>query len=191
MFCWWCSVLSPISWAGSLKDTTWDPLLRRYAEIHVRDYHWHWVKAQAFQESRFDPAAVSPVGATGLMQIMPATGRELARQTGVEGPLTSPAVNVLYGTFYLRRMLSIWSTPRPPIARLELAFASYNAGAGHIIKAQTLANGALLWDDIQVALPQVTGRHSEETRTYVRRIHRWKEELDHIKRLNFCIGELE
>lgn len=171
-------VLSPISWGASLSDQRWDPLLKRYAEIYVPEYEWRWVKAQAWQESMFDPAAVSPAGAVGLMQIMPGTGREMARRTGVRGPLTSPLVNVHYGTAYLRRMLDFWTTPRPPLARLDLAFASYNAGAGHILNAQRLAGGALLWEEIQLELPNVTGHHSKETRTYVRRIHRWKKELD-------------
>lgn len=112
------------------------------------------------------------------MQVMPGTGRDLARLTGVRGPLTSPSLSVLYGTVYLRRMLRVWVTPRPPEARLELALASYNAGAGHIIQAQRLADGALLWEDIKVQLTNVTGHHSAETINYVRLIGQWKEDLD-------------
>ena len=107
------------------------------------------------------------------MQIMPKTGLELARQTGAAGPLTSPALNALYGAFYMRRMLNIWHSPRPAKARLELAWASYNAGAGHIIKAQRLCGDAALWGEMAPCLVQVTGRHSRETITYVQRIHRW------------------
>ena len=141
------------------------------------EYDWLWVKAQAYQESRFNPAAVSPVGAVGLMQIMPGTGREMARRTGVDGPLTSPLVNVLYGTAYDRRMLGIWSAPRTPGERLELAHASYNAGAGHIIKAQRLAGGHHAWRCISLFLEQVTGRHSAETISYVRLIKQWYHKL--------------
>jgi len=117
------------------------------------------------------------MGATGVMQIMPRTGAEIARQTGVRGPLTSPVISVFYGAFYMRRQLNIWSSPRPQLARLELAWASYNAGAGHIIKAQKLAGGHLLWCGIAPHLHRVTGRHAQETITYVRRIHRWYSEL--------------
>jgi len=152
-------------------------LYRQNAERFIPEYDWRYIKAQSWQESRFDPLAVSPVGAAGLMQIMPKTGLELARQTGAAGPLTSPALNALYGAFYMRRMLNIWHSPRPPLARLELAWASYNAGAGHILKAQKLANGAPLWDDISPQLVNVTGKHSRETLTYVSRIHRWYGDL--------------
>lgn len=141
------------------------------------EYDWLWVKAQAYQESRFNPVAVSPVGAVGLMQIMPGTGREMAHRTGVDGPLTSPLVNVLYGTAYDRRMLDIWSSPRSPEERLELAHASYNAGAGHIIKAQRLAGGHLQWATIRLCLHRVTGRHAEETLNYVRLINKWYHQL--------------
>lgn len=104
---------------------------------------------------------------------MPGTGREQAVRTGVKGPLTSPSVNVIYGTDYLRRMLNIWSSPRKSNERLELAHASYNAGAGHIIKAQRLAGGHLLWSCISLYLEQVTGHHSNETRHYVVVIKEW------------------
>lgn len=176
------SVWSVSCLAASLESERWDYLFRTYAEIHVPEYDWLWVKAQSWQESRFDPAAVSPVGATGLMQIMPMTGRDLAKRTGVRGPLTSPAINVLYGTTYLRWMIDVWKWPRPPLARLDLAFACYNAGCGHILKAQRLAGNALLWEDIRVELPNVTGHHSRETIDYVMKIHRWKEDLDHARR---------
>lgn len=156
-----------------LESTRWDYLFKTYAQANVPEYDWRWIKAQAWQESLFDPAAVSPAGAVGLMQIMPATGRELRRITGVPGPLTSPTINVLYGTVYMRRMLNIWKWERPPLERLKLAQASYNAGAGNILAAQRLANNALLWADIQPQLHRVTGHHSLETTNYVIRIERW------------------
>ena len=112
------------------------------------------------------------------MQIMPATGAEIARVRGMpQGPLTNPVISTLYGGFYMRRMLNIWSSPRPDLERLYLAWASYNAGAGHILKAQKLAGGALLWADIAPYLVQVTGRHSAETLAYVERIPRWYAEI--------------
>jgi membrane-bound lytic murein transglycosylase F len=182
-----CLALSPTSWGASLRDTTWDSLFQRYGELYLPEYHWHWIKAQSWQESRFKPNAVSPVGATGLMQIMPGTGRDLARKTGVRGPLTSPSVSVLYGAVYMRSRIRVWTSPRPPVARLELALASYNAGAGHIISAQRHADGALLWEDIAPHLHKVTGHHSRETLGYVRLIKQWKEDIDEHTRSD-CVG---
>ena len=79
------------------------------------------------QESRFMPEARSRVGATGLMQLMPATARWVARQIPVKpfapSMLTQPEVNILMGTYYFRRVLDELGHP-------VLAIAAYNAGPG-------------------------------------------------------------
>jgi soluble lytic murein transglycosylase len=79
------------------------------------------------QESRFAPQARSPVGATGLMQLMPATARWVAKQIPVSPyrpeMLAQPEVNIQMGAYYLRRVLT---DLRHPI----LAAAAYNAGPG-------------------------------------------------------------
>lgn len=167
----------PGSLSAALNDTTYDHLFKRFGEINLPAYDWVWIKAQSYQESRYNPAAVSPVGATGLMQIMPGTGREMAVKTGVAGPLTSPFVSVLYGTAYMGQMLAFWSSPRTPGERLELAQASYNTGAGHVLEAQKLSGGLLKWCGISKFLHLVTGRHSEETLGYVRLIKKWYNQL--------------
>jgi soluble lytic murein transglycosylase-like protein len=171
----WLSLCSPAS--ADLHDTTYDHLFHSQARAHLPGYDWYWIKAQSWQESRFNPAAVSPVGATGLMQIMPGTGRDLARRTGVSGPLTSPTISVLYGTVYMKQMMHIWRAPRTALERLFLALASYNAGAGNVIKAQTISGGERTWKLIAPFLVQVTGRHSQETLGYVRLIRKWYKEL--------------
>jgi peptidoglycan lytic transglycosylase len=80
-----------------------------------------------WQESTFDPKAVSAVGARGLMQIMPSTGRSLARVVGVryrEGTLFEPEMGLRLGARYFRRMLDAFG------GRVERALAAYNAGPG-------------------------------------------------------------
>jgi len=78
------------------------------------------------QESSFDMGAVSPSGARGLMQLMPATADAVARQLGVETSLATllgdPGENMLLGTAYLRQMLDLFD------GSLPLAVAAYNAG---------------------------------------------------------------
>jgi soluble lytic murein transglycosylase-like protein len=80
-------------------------------------------------ESRFDAYAVSPVGALGLMQILPSTGAELADRLGVAwlGPrsLFDPVVNVRLGIAYLDELAERYGNT-------AMALAAYNWGPGHI-----------------------------------------------------------
>ena len=67
-----------------------------------------------------------------------------------------------------------WKAPRPAMDRMMISMASYNAGAGHLIRAQRICGGGNLYAQIIPCLPQVTGRHSKETIDYVENIiGRW------------------
>lgn len=82
------------------------------------------VLAVVMEESGGDPLATSGKGAQGLMQLMPATAREL----GVKDA-SSPSQNVAGGSLYLSRMLKRYD------GNLELALAAYNAGPGNVDRA--------------------------------------------------------
>jgi soluble lytic murein transglycosylase-like protein len=82
------------------------------------------VHALVFVESRYDPAARSPKGALGLMQLMPAT----ASRYGEANPLRSPEANLRAGTRYLKDLLQMFDQ------RLELALAAYNAGENAVLR---------------------------------------------------------
>ena len=134
---------------------------------------WRMWKGQLAAESGLDPAAVSPVGAAGIAQMMPGTWDEVRQAMG--WGLVSPH-DVRYaiegGAFYLARLIRFWSSPRPVEDRWRLGQASYNAGAGNILKAQRACGGPALYPDIMACLPSITGRHSAETLAYVPRIWR-------------------
>jgi len=84
-------------------------------------------------ESGFDPTAVSPKGAVGLMQIMPATAERYGVVGDRKGPvarkLFDPRTNVRTGARYLRDLIRMFP------GRLELALAAYNAGEGAVQRA--------------------------------------------------------
>jgi len=87
------------------------------------------VTALIRQESRFEPEIRSSVGATGLMQVMPATGSWIAAQMGVKNfQLTNPRDNLRFGVWYLDY------THRTYNNNSILAIASYNAGSGNVAK---------------------------------------------------------
>jgi soluble lytic murein transglycosylase len=87
------------------------------------------VMAVMHVESRYNSYAVSPVGALGLMQILPKTGQELAAREGIawHGPqmLFDPIVNVRLGVAYLRELSNRYG-------ELSTALAAYNWGPGRI-----------------------------------------------------------
>ncbi len=84
------------------------------------------LQAVARQESRFTAGVESPVGAVGLMQLMPSTASELAGRQLAAASLKDPALNSRLGARYLRQLLEHWQVD--PV----LAVASYNAGAGAV-----------------------------------------------------------
>jgi soluble lytic murein transglycosylase len=90
----------------------------------------YMVAALIRQESEFNPGAHSYANAYGLTQIVPATGRMLARQQGIawSSPalLYQPATNLRLGTFYMRALLNQWD------GHWEETLASYNAGASRV-----------------------------------------------------------
>jgi membrane-bound lytic murein transglycosylase F len=131
-------------------------------------FDWRIIKAQFFQESRFQPNAVSPVGARGIAQIMPNTWDRWALPT-YKDPFNAEQ-SIMTGCRYMAYLYGQWKSPRPEIDRICLALASYNAGLGHILKAQKLADNASLYAPIIAKLPEVTGKHSAETIDYVRKI---------------------
>ncbi|MBU3656675.1 MAG: lytic transglycosylase domain-containing protein [Rhodocyclaceae bacterium] len=118
-----------------------------------------WVYGLMRQESRFVTNAKSNVGAAGLMQVMPATGKWVANKIGVKlgpGDLHNPDTNVMLGTTYMRLVLE--SLDNHPV----LASAAYNAGPGRARKWRDVKplEGAIYAETIPFS----------ETRDYVKKV---------------------
>ena len=105
--------------------------LHEAATTHGVDYEL--LQALIVTESGFSSTAVSPKGAVGLMQIMPATAERYGlvgdAKASVEQKLTDPKTNIRIGTRYLRDLIAMFP------GQLDLAVASYNAGEGAVQRA--------------------------------------------------------
>lgn len=133
---------------------------------------WRLLKAQCYQESLLDPLAQSHVGAQGLCQFMPGTWRDVSKRLDFPDGTSAfaPELSIEAAAFYMSSLRVQWFAPRPDADRHSLALASYNAGLGHLVHAQRKCAGEPLYADIIECLPDVTGRHSDETIKYVKRI---------------------
>ena len=144
----------------------YDDLIQLYSRRYNLD--WLLVTAQVWAESGFIPYAESPVGARGLMQIMPSTARWLGVNPDL---LWQPEVNIQLGTYYDAKLYSIFRNEEGQ-DRIAFMLAAYNAGPGRVIKAQEKAIIQSQWNDgrgIKRHLPR-------ETQNYVEKIfNRWFE----------------
>jgi len=125
----------------------YDQLFMTYS----RDIRWDWrlMAAQCYQESTFDPKAVSFAGAKGLMQIMPGTADHL----GVpRSELYDPETNIAAAAKLIRELNGAFSDIRDGYERTNFILASYNGGSHHIRDAMALARrdgkDAHRWADV-------------------------------------------
>jgi soluble lytic murein transglycosylase len=124
------------------------------------------VHAIARQESAFNADAVSPAGALGLMQFMPATARRVAQRYGVNFDesrlLGDPAFSAKLGAAHLGELLDEWG------GSAALAFAAYNAGPGHARRwIQRFGDPRRADRDIIDWVEQIP---FPETRSYIQRV---------------------
>jgi len=132
------------------------------AEARAHGLDAYYVLALIRQESLFDAAAESPVGAVGLMQIMPATGREIADSTGWNGYdsglLTDPAISLHFGARYLEDQLARFDGFWPAV------LAAYNGGPHNVARWWEFPEREI---DPELWIDRIPYR---ETRNYVKKI---------------------
>ncbi|MBP3213910.1 MAG: transglycosylase SLT domain-containing protein [Bacteroidaceae bacterium] len=127
-------VASPILNASRGEISLYDGIFKRQALKCGWD--WRLLAAQAYQESAFDPQAVSYMGAMGLMQLMPGTAREV----GVaQADVFDPQSNVQGAVKYINKLNTHYATIADANERINFILAGYNAGAGHVDDARALA----------------------------------------------------
>ena len=155
---------------GSFQASVPDEARRLYYPVDYQDpiRTWaaqnrlpvHLVNGIIRQESAFDPTAQSWAGARGLMQLMPATARELAVKNGLSyshDMLADPELNVRLGTTYFRQVYSMFGE------NLELALAGYNGGPYRIKRLWQESGGGELDRFLETL-------GLEESKIYVKRI---------------------
>jgi membrane-bound lytic murein transglycosylase MltF len=145
-------------------------LFRKYSDTYDMDFLL--MAAQGYQESRLDHSAKSPVGAIGIMQVMPATGKELN-----VGDITQLEPNIHAGVKYMRRVLdaNFKDEPMDNLNKGLFTFASYNAGPGRVRQLRREAEKRGLDPNIWFGnVEQIASeRIGRETVTYVSNIYKY------------------
>lgn len=164
------------------------PLFLDIAAEH--DLDWRFLAAVSYQESLWDPHAVSPTGVRGLMMLTSATAQSL----GINDR-SDPRQSVDGGARYVLQMLERLPEEIADPDRTWMALAAYNVGLGHLLDARHLAavNGGdpNLWLDVMAWLPKLAQREwNQQTRygyargwepvTYVQNIRSYYDWLVHL-----------
>ena len=158
--------------AWSSASSPWDSDFEDAAETFLPGIDYRLLSSQAWVESRYIIDSRSPVGAMGILQIMPATWKDLQRRFPQLSEATPymPEAAIFAAAAYMGYLHEQWSWPRPVMDRYLLSAASYNAGLGSILSSQALCGNKSLYAEIIGCLDRVTGRHAKETQDYGKRI---------------------
>jgi len=145
-------------------------LFRKYGDQYSLDYLL--MLAQGYQESKLNQGVQSPVGAVGVMQVMPATGKQLA-----VGDIHQLDPNIHAGVKYIRSLIDRYfaSDSIDPLNQTLLAFAAYNAGPGRIqrLRSEAASQGLdpNVWrNNVELVAAKDIGA---ETVTYVANIYKY------------------
>jgi membrane-bound lytic murein transglycosylase MltF len=155
--------------------TRYDHIFKKYSKhFFGAGFDWRPFKAQAMAESNLDPEATSPVGARGLMQLMPSTYAIIASTSPRYTAIDDPQSNIAAGISHDRGLWLKWGKQVAASDRARFMFASYNAGDMTIARARTDAEKAQLdpreWESVVEVAPKVKRWRYKETLGYLTRI---------------------
>ena len=163
-------VKSATSEAERKKFLTLVEFFRKYSDEYKMDFLL--MAAQGYQESQLNQDAKSRVGAIGVMQVMPATGKELN-----VGDIRQTEANIHAGVKYMRFMVDRYykDEPMDPLNRALFAFASYNAGPSRVRQLRQEAEKRGLDPNVWFGnVEQIASeRIGRETVTYVANIYKY------------------
>ena len=163
-----------------VKSATSEKDLKRFLELvkHFKNYgdkyqlDWLMMVAQGYQESRLDQNAKSQVGAIGVMQVMPATGKELK-----VGDIHQTEANIHAGVKYVRFVIDQYykDEPMTDLDKTLFAFASYNCGPGRVRQLRAEAKKLGLDENVWFGnVDRVAAKRiGRETVTYVSNIYKY------------------
>lgn len=144
--------------------------------------------AQAIQESRFNPNAISPMGAVGLAQFMLPTANQMAKELKPKLALfangfdrENPIQSIWAQVYYMNKLFKTWDRGRSADERIKLAFSCYNAGVRNILKAQKKSGDKVFWNEIKLSLHLITNENSIETIKYVDYIFKYAADVEKFK----------
>lgn len=133
------------------------PKYRAYFERAAQQFRldWRLLAAIGYQESHWDPAAVSPTGVRGIMQLTTQTAQFLNVANRED-----PAQSIVGGARYIRRLIDLVPAEVPEPDRIWLALSAYNMGYGHLLDARELTRlrggDPKRWVDVRAVLPLLT-----------------------------------
>jgi membrane-bound lytic murein transglycosylase MltF len=160
--------------AGSEAERKKFTALIQYFQKYGDKYDVDWVLmgAQGYQESQLNQNAKSPVGAIGVMQVMPATAKDMN-----VGDITQTEANIHAGIKYMRWMIDQYygKEPMTKLDKALFAFASYNAGAGRVaqLRSEAAKRGLdpnVWFQNVEYVAAEKIG---QETVTYVSNIYKY------------------
>jgi soluble lytic murein transglycosylase len=151
-----------------------------YVEKYATQYQIpvHLLYAVIHTESGFDSSAVSPVGATGLMQLMPTTFRwlsdDMLGEHLADGMIYDPETNIRYGCYYLSLLFARYNN-------WESTLAAYNAGPSRVDRWLSTDG---MTDEEGVLIPEKIPDPYGETRRYVPKVLKAKQAYDTLYPVN-------